>query len=623
MSWWEILWKLLPFTHSENGSVNWALMSLDMGDWVITIITLILWFGFGFFFYKLRSSYKVDKNKIDYFKTALEKFDPQTQRNELEEYLQAYDSANQDSNLYKIWREFQESLIEINRHNNTVYYNSLDAEYFFNKQILLTHIGTKWYSTVPSLLLGIGLIGTFLGLFVGLVQLNLADQSALTASMQALIHAAGVKFASSIWGLGLSLFFTYKEKRWEESLETQIEFIQNSINFLYKRKTAEQSLEEIRESNEDVRDEIKNIAPSLSKMLSEDFSFALREISQNIQNDMTFHSDKTITEIKNIAPSISESLGANLATAIGNSIKEAIAPAMKELSDTIKQSLEDSQKGGESTLKDILEAFIIKLNSSLGEMPKNLEAVLIQTRDTLENFKNSQTEINDKLSGLPNIVTKLLKDIEDSGNKERESSHKSREEFSESIKTLNIDLNTLSGTLKNNMELMNEAIHKSSEKLANIPEHLKAFNEDITKFDRVFSENINNFKSSSDNLATFSTNITNVSEKLKEYSTTLSNSVGQISSIVSQLSSLKDSSVRTYEQLANQYKNLLDTNAESATQYEKSVKRYLTEYHTSINGAIHSTFSAFDTQLKDFAESMTDAIRDLEEMLEKIDDKLK
>ncbi len=285
MSGSDIALKLLPFTHSENNQVSLALTSMDMGELIITAVILVLFSAFLISSIKLWKSKNEDEKDIDYLYDALNKFDPQTQMRELEEYLKV---RGENGKPYKIWSEFKKSLVKTrNKHNRQQYdyYNSIDAEYFFNKKTLLTHLGSKMYATIPSLLLGIGLIGTFLGLFVGLVQLDLSDEKTLSTSMQALIHAAGVKFASSIWGLGLSLIFTYREKSWEKGLEDKIDEIQRLIDYKFERRTAEQSLEDINQSSKEQLEQMNNLAASVSEQLTRELTTALTPTFEKIHSD--------------------------------------------------------------------------------------------------------------------------------------------------------------------------------------------------------------------------------------------------------------------------------------------------------------------------------------------------
>ena len=78
---------------------------------------------------------------------------------------------------------------------------------------------------------------------------------------------------------------------------------------------------------------------------------------------------------------------------------------------------------------------------------------------------------------------------------------------------------------------------------------------------------------------------------------------------------------KTYKDLELQFSNLTDKNAESARRYEESVRKYLNEYHEQIQNAVRNTFGEFDSKLKDFAQSMTEAVVNLTDAVEELNTK--
>src|SRR5690606_21018501 len=105
-----------------------------------------------------------------------------------------------------LWREFDESLVY--SADKTRLSNTLDAEHFFNYHTLAYGLtSSRLLAAVPTFLTAIGVLGTFLGLTLGLkgLQINAADVETLKDGISVMINGAAVAFMTSVWGVLLSL----------------------------------------------------------------------------------------------------------------------------------------------------------------------------------------------------------------------------------------------------------------------------------------------------------------------------------------------------------------------------------------------------------------------------------
>lgn len=186
----DILQKLLPFTTTQNGETVFAFFALEPSDWIITIAVIVL---------LMICIEKVRLSGWEYYNKS----------KQMEGFENIGDEDYFDDQLKNAWDNFQNNLIKDSQGNA---YRIYDANQFFTLNTVFRTIGSAKFSHTSSLLLSVGLLGTFIGLFYGLVQLNLDDAEKLQASMSQFIHASGAKFASSIWGLGLSIAFGIYEK---------------------------------------------------------------------------------------------------------------------------------------------------------------------------------------------------------------------------------------------------------------------------------------------------------------------------------------------------------------------------------------------------------------------------
>ncbi|MEO1827893.1 MAG: anti-phage ZorAB system protein ZorA [Pseudomonas sp.] len=174
------------------------------------------------------------------------------------------------SGVGSLWREFDESLVSSSDQKQL--FNTLDAEHFFNSRTLAPGLtGSRLLAAAPSFLVAIGVLGTFVGLTVGLEGLvGTSDEvEALKGGINELISGAAVAFMSSVWGVAFSLALNFVEKMFERGALTRIRALQQRIDFLYPRIPAEQSLVHIAEYGKESKQALQELHERIGDRLQE------------------------------------------------------------------------------------------------------------------------------------------------------------------------------------------------------------------------------------------------------------------------------------------------------------------------------------------------------------------
>lgn len=116
-------------------------------------------------------------------------------------------------------------------------------EVLTQEALLVNRINLPFYQQFPSLITGIGLLLTFLALFIGLGKLH-AEGSEIVG-IQGLINGLAGKFLTSIVGLMVANLFTFIEKPMVSRLLYVHQTFLGLIDQLFPRKTMEQMLEQL------------------------------------------------------------------------------------------------------------------------------------------------------------------------------------------------------------------------------------------------------------------------------------------------------------------------------------------------------------------------------------------
>lgn len=117
------------------------------------------------------------------------------------------------------------------------------AEVFTQEALMAHRVNLAFYRQLPSLVTGIGLLLTFLALFIGLGKLH--AEGSQVVGIQGLINGLAGKFLTSIVGLIVANIFTFVEKPIVSRLLNAHQRFLGLIDQLFPRKTMEQMLEQL------------------------------------------------------------------------------------------------------------------------------------------------------------------------------------------------------------------------------------------------------------------------------------------------------------------------------------------------------------------------------------------
>ncbi|CAK0760240.1 conserved membrane hypothetical protein [Gammaproteobacteria bacterium] len=122
------------------------------------------------------------------------------------------------------WREFRATLVTPEPGEPPQLLATRDpAQVFPGGRLLAAHLNLRFYLAMPNMLVGLGILGTFVGLLFGIhvasKGLAAPDMAVARGALQGLLSAAALKFSTSVAGLLASLLFSWREKQWTHRFE--------------------------------------------------------------------------------------------------------------------------------------------------------------------------------------------------------------------------------------------------------------------------------------------------------------------------------------------------------------------------------------------------------------------
>ncbi|MFT6857889.1 MAG: hypothetical protein ACI9NA_000304 [Gammaproteobacteria bacterium] len=189
-----------------------------------------------------------------------------------------------------LWSEFDETLVESKSDEGVRLHNVYDADYFFNASTLAPGITeSRMLAAVPGFLTAIGVVGTFIGLQLGLSELDIGGGISIEKMKDGLAHVisgAKLAFMTSVWGVFLSVLFNFFEKALENDVRRSISSLQVRIDELFPRFSSEMQLKRIADDGGESREALQGLAEKIADKMQESLMEVTGQIQEGLENSL-------------------------------------------------------------------------------------------------------------------------------------------------------------------------------------------------------------------------------------------------------------------------------------------------------------------------------------------------
>ena len=180
-------------------------------------------------------------------------------------FVEGFEEYNRtvSGSLGLTWKEFVETLILPAPDSGDPIRNTGEVSRYLNDDtVIFPHVSFGFYQSVPNLLTGIGILGTFFGLAAGVgsasVGLSSNDPTQITNSLQHLLSGASLAFLTSIAGVSGSILFLVVERLVSRQLHLELDEWVGAIELRLERVTPEAvALKQLEEAKESTRQLVK------------------------------------------------------------------------------------------------------------------------------------------------------------------------------------------------------------------------------------------------------------------------------------------------------------------------------------------------------------------------------
>lgn len=487
--------------------------------------------------------------------------------------------------LSEIWEAYQATFSDYEKTKKTTEY----SENFFNEQnILYASLNLRAINNVSNTLIGLGILGTFVGLTYGIADSNFETTEAIKNSINNLLAGMGTSFVSSIWGMGLSLIFTNIFKVWQSNLTRSIQNV--CLELDSKNKIKQQELEKVQQENQR-----KIINELFNEYLVADTDEG-KQLPKNVFRQLLEESVKQTASLQTFSDDLGESIELAMEKLVEDNnqqinklIEEKLVPVLEDLK-AIKQD------SGTQVIEDVVQRLADSMKTMMDEFKQTITS---DTKQEMESLIERLTTVSESLVGIPETMADItiqvsetievlketvVKNIEQSKNEAIELNKQNRETFSSAT----IEYKSTVENIQAHMESLLSTQKDNIQQVSDITNEIKITLKENSQVNQQFDTMIQKSK-------IVAQLIEGVSTKFENNSTTLTQTSSNLKSTITTFGNSIDNYVDRNEDLLN--------HQEKTLQKTKDVTEIYSKRFETIELGLSSIFDQIQTGLKDYQKT--------------------
>lgn len=330
-----------------------------------------------------------------------------------------------DHYFLDVWQSYRDTLHEQRDHQNQLIRirSTTLAENIFTGQALVdARLNAEFFKHLPGILTGIGIIGTFFGLIVGVHGFDPTqlDPKAIQYGLKALFGAVREAFVASAIAILAAMLITFIEKVLMNVCCRRLEDLCRSLDSLYDAGVGEDYLAELVRATQETKTNTANLKDSLVNDMSELLhKITERQIEANermfssLSQNLELRLDKQISHSENMSANVAglrqemgsftggqsdalaDTLG-SLITAFTDKIQQTFGSQtlhLTEMMTTAAQSMQSIQAGFDKLVADIRTS---------GDNERN--AMSDRVKALMEDMENRQAKLNSEIASFVEVI---------------------------------------------------------------------------------------------------------------------------------------------------------------------------------------------------------------------------
>lgn len=456
------------------------------------------------------------------------------------------------------------------------------AEDYFNLTNILSirHINRQAMSAAAGMLVGLGVLGTFIGLTLGIVGIKLDSQETLRQGIETLLAGMTTAFLTSVVGMVLSSFYTFLEKDALNRLTRTCVKLCEKLDNLYFISELEKQQILTNRQNKLFLEQVAIIVHDIKSVDDDANELTIGNMLRDIKQSNEYQIDVLNAMAENICNGLGEKFKEladaiqNPAANMANGIVEELKTAIKQMADSVEATVNSITKGNLDKVSDqlgnaiqSLETFpqtmallSEKMQNNMELLGKQVSSINTETAQVGANLADKQASLNqqsadilDKFQNGMSDTTEILKEVKKSL-AEFEKLHQQAATTIEKIRNAATSVETASKniddaqskfvTTNNNVfEAMKKMLDKAIEDTQKTFDNIKAtVNESVNlkKDFEMVQQNLGNiFEEINNGLQDYSKAVSdNTAKIMSDFTTPMTDAIGSLKTAIDDLDSV-------------------------------------------------------------------------------------
>ena len=349
-------------------------------------------------------------------------------------------NALKETKIASIAESYAETIcIDITERKQT---NTPALEIFSEFSTCSAHkINLRLLDTAAGTLVGLGLLGTFLGLTLGIKDFDSSSTQNIQKSIQLLLSGMGTAFITSLVGMLLSMIYSFCDKYWRNRLSKHLHVLTKKLDSLYY--IDDRTLDDLNEQalaksiantmKEVVEHEMRSVVNALNEKLTYNNESGEATTIANAIREILKENQEQSKALKSFSTDLAIELNNGFDEVLSRQMQQRILPLMENVDATTKAIVEHIDQMASlvsSPATDMIQTVVDELKNSMSEMMKEFSSGLSgSATNELETLAHQLGTAAQSMADFPNnmahISSTLQVTIEEVKNAVSEISHTS------------------------------------------------------------------------------------------------------------------------------------------------------------------------------------------------------
>ena len=605
-------------------------------SWISDFFYLLFFIGAG---YCIRWFFRIKKagSSVEQLLSVLQNYSLESIR---ENYGNLQDEMGQ-APYGPVWKKFERTLFKSKSEGVLM---TQDPEAFYNDRTLLENLPLDLFRAMPGIFTGLGLLGTFAGITVGISGIDLGNVETMKSGIEVLLNGTKTAFLTSVVGLILALGYNLLDNWIYRPYTKKLATLIDQINTLFPSKSLEEFLSNQAEQAEEQTDAMRELNGELVGRLEDMFVKLSQSIDVALKNNLTESFTNSLEPVFQDLNQSIDKLGSSAGDTLSKSIEQGAGDQIQGLAVTLQDfqgkmgnMMEVSERlNAENTarLQGSVEMMVTKLNEAMDaniqkqattndasqaamkqlveEMNTNLKAALEQMVEAGRTANQALLQTTEATRGTIQEITDTMSQSTRTQKEEMiQVTANMKDSVLEVLKQLQTDMQERNRTMDAYMAGLKEMLGHNREIMASAGKTADKFAQASTPMQKVadtLGGQLNLVVSASNQ---FNSHVDQNVQKLVQASQSSQKDLELIRDSMSTMRSAWENYQQTFQGVSREMREATDTLARTLEQYNTSTSKWLSEtlsqYDKSLRDAMNSV-STINQNLSVSIDELTDAM---------------